>query len=131
MIANQYMAQIPSEVQKAILGNVGTLVSFSVGAADAGHLRQEFAGVFSENDLINLANRQIALKLMIDGHAQRPFLATTLALASATNHNRAKIIRVSRERWGRKRPQKKYKRRIPRARVPSAPSKGRNKVYAA
>src|SRR5204863_4262838 len=35
MLANQYMAQIPEEVQKAILGNTGTMISFGVGASDA------------------------------------------------------------------------------------------------
>ncbi|MFC1625726.1 type IV secretory system conjugative DNA transfer family protein [Patescibacteria group bacterium] len=31
MLANQYMAQIPEEVQKAILGNTGTIISFAAG----------------------------------------------------------------------------------------------------
>lgn len=102
MLANQYMAQIPLEVQKAILGNAGTLISFSSGAEDAHILHQEFAEVFSENDLVNLANFQVAIKLMINGHSQRPFLATTLPLPVSKNQNREKVIKVSRERWGRK-----------------------------
>lgn len=102
MLANQYMAQIPIDVQKAILGNAGTLISFSSGAEDAHILRLEFAETFTENDLVNLANFQIAIKLMIDGHSQRPFLATTLPLPSSKNQNKEKVIKVSRERWGRK-----------------------------
>jgi hypothetical protein len=103
MLANQYMAQIPEEVQKAILGNAGTIISFSVGAEDAQIIYKEFAEVFSENDLVNLSNFQIATKLMVDGHATRPFLAHTLPLPVSRNQNRPKVIRVSRERWGRKR----------------------------
>lgn len=99
MLANQYMAQIPEEVQKAILGNAGTMVSFSVGAEDAHILHKEFAEVFDQNDLVNLENYQIALKLMIDGHASRPFLARTLPLPVSRNQNRPKVIKVSRERW--------------------------------
>lgn len=99
MLANQYMAQIPEEVQKAILGNVGTLVSFAIGAEDASIVHKEFAEVFSENDLVNLSNFQIAIKLMIDGHAARPFLANTLPLPISRNQNKEKVIRVSRERW--------------------------------
>jgi len=101
-LANQYMAQIPEDVQKAILGNAGSIISFAVGAEDAHILHKEFAEVFSENDLVNLSNFQIALKLMIDGHSSRPFLANTLPLPISRNQNRPKVIRVSRERWAKK-----------------------------
>jgi hypothetical protein len=96
------MAQIPEEVQKAILGNTGSIVSFSVGASDAEILFKEFAEVFSQNDLVNLSNYQVATKLMIDGQASRPFLAHTLPLPISKNQNRAKVIAASRERWGKK-----------------------------
>jgi hypothetical protein len=101
-LANQYMAQIPEHVQKAILGNAGTLISFSVGAEDAQIIYKEFAEVFSHNDLINLQNFQIALKIMIDGHTSRPFLANTLPLPSSKNQNRSKVLAVSRERYAKK-----------------------------
>ena len=101
-LANQYMAQIPEDIQKAILGNAGTLISFTAGAEDAAVLNKEYAEVFSENDLVNLQNFQIAIKLMIDGHSSRPFLAHTLPPLVSTNQNREKVIRVSRERWAKK-----------------------------
>lgn len=102
VLANQYMAQIPEEVQKAILGNAGTIVSFSVGANDAAILFKEFAEVFSETDLVNLSNYQVAIKLMVDGHSTRPFLAHTLPLPISVNQNRSKVINISRERWAKK-----------------------------
>ena len=102
MLANQYMAQIPEEVQKAILGNAGTIISFAVGANDASILFKEFAEVFSENDLVNLSNYQIATKLTIDGFTTRPFLGHTLPLPVSSNLNRDKVIKVSRERWSKK-----------------------------
>jgi len=101
-LANQYMAQIPEEVQKAILGNAGTMISFAIGAEDAQIINKEFAEVFSENDLVNLSNYQIALKLMIDDHSSRPFLANTLPLPASINQNKEKVIKVSRERWTQK-----------------------------
>ncbi len=101
MMANQYMAQIPHEVQKAILGNVGSMISFTVGAEDARIIEHEFGGVFTAKDLVNLENYQIATRLMIDAHSSRAFLATTLPLPVSRNQNREKVIRVSRERWGR------------------------------
>ncbi len=102
ILANQYMAQIPIQVQKAILGNIGTMIAFASGAEDAHILHREFSEVFEEKDLIQLSNYQIAIKLMIDGHGERPFLANTLPLPSKETGHKEKVIKVSRERWGRK-----------------------------
>jgi hypothetical protein len=101
-LANQYMAQIPPDVQKAILGNAGSLIAFSVGAEDAQIVYKEYAEVFTQNDLVNLQNFQIAIKLMVDGHSTRPFMAHTLPLPANKNQNREKVITVSRERWAKK-----------------------------
>lgn len=102
ILANQYMAQIPEEVQKAILGNAATEITFALGASDAEILHKEFSEVFSQGDLVNLSRFQIAIKMMINGQTSRPFLATTLPLPISKNQNKDKIIAVSRERWGRK-----------------------------
>lgn len=100
-MANQYMAQIPQEVQKAILGNAGSIISFTIGAEDGHLIEREFGGVFTGKDLVNLENYQIATRLMIDAHSSRAFLAKTLPLPVSSNQNKGKVIRVSRERWGR------------------------------
>lgn len=102
MLANQYMAQIPDEVLNAILGNVGSIISFRTGADDAGILHKEFGEVFSEKDLVNLANFRIATRLMIDNHSSRPFLAGTLPLPASKNDNKNKVIEKSREQWTKK-----------------------------
>jgi len=101
MLANQYMAQIPEEVTKAILGNAGTVMTFAVGASDAEILYKEFAEVFSQNDMVNLGSYQIAAKMTIDGHTTRPFVAHTLPLPISSNQNRGKVIEASRQRWAR------------------------------
>ncbi len=102
MLANQYMAQIPEEVTKAILGNAGTVMTFAVGANDADILTKEFAEVFSAQDLINLGKYQIATKMTIDGQITRPFVSTTLPLPISSNMNREKVIAASRQRWTKK-----------------------------
>lgn len=104
MLANQYMAQIPEEVTKAILGNAGTVMTFAVGAGDADILTKEFAEVFSAQDLINLGRFQIATKMTIDGQITRPFVSTTLPLPISSNTNKQKVIQISRERWAKKNP---------------------------
>ncbi len=102
MLANQYMAQIPEEVEKSILGNAGTIISYTVGADDAAILQKEFGEVFAANDLVNLVNHQVAIKLMVDGHSTRPFLSHTLPLPANKSNNKEKVLMVSRERWSHK-----------------------------
>jgi type IV secretory pathway TraG/TraD family ATPase VirD4 len=53
ILANQYLGQLSPEIRDAVLGNVGTLVTFRLGAADARVLAQEFAPVFTQRDLVN------------------------------------------------------------------------------
>jgi hypothetical protein len=102
IIAHQYIEQLSEEVSAAVFGNVGTLVCFRVGATDAEFLEKEFAPVFTETDLVNLAKFDVYLKLMIDGVASEPFSAATLLpleMQTTPTGNEATIIRVSRERY--------------------------------
>ena len=101
-LANQYVGQVLEDVQKAIFGNAGTLVSFIVGAQDAFLLAKEFGQIYKDTDLVQLNNYQILLKLGIDSITSMPFFATTLPLPRAKNQNREKILRVSREKFTRK-----------------------------
>ncbi len=78
VFANQYLNQVDEKIMRAILGNVGTLISFRVGTEDSKILAEEFYPVFRRTDLINLPAYGIYLRLMIDGDASKPFSADTL-----------------------------------------------------
>ena len=77
-LAHQHMAQLDETVRDAILGNVGTIVSFRVGLSDAELLEKEFFPEFRASDLVNLPNYHVYLKLMIDGVVSKAFSARTL-----------------------------------------------------
>ena len=77
-LAHQYMHQLDDEIRHAILGNAGTLICFRVGTEDAQYLIKEMYPVFDLEDFINLPNRSIYLKLMIDGTPSQPFSAITI-----------------------------------------------------
>jgi hypothetical protein len=77
ILAHQYFSQLETEIRDAVLGNVGTLISFRVGALDAPLLAREFSPVFDPDDLLSLPNYSVYLKLMIDGEVSRPFSART------------------------------------------------------
>ncbi len=104
-IAHQYINQLEETVSDAVFGNVGTIVTFRVGASDAEFLEKEFEPVFMMNDLVNLAKYDVYLKLMIDGISGDAFSATSLAPTAIPEkkENLEKIIKVSRERYARKR----------------------------
>jgi hypothetical protein len=78
VVANQHLHQLDPGIRSAVLGNAGSLVSFRVGAEDATYLAREFLPKFGAEDLINLPNHNIYLKLMIAGTPCRPFSATIL-----------------------------------------------------
>ncbi len=100
-LANQYIEQLDETVQRAIFGNVGTLISFVIGARDAFILSKEFAELYTENDLVSLGKFEIVLKLSIDNMTSAPFPARTLPLPKVLNDNRDKIIKHSKEKYGR------------------------------
>jgi len=104
IIGHQYIEQLDELVRAAVFGNVGTIMCFRVGSADAEFLATEFAPYFIEQDLVNLAKYDVYMKLMIDGVASNPFSATTLPPLDNTRINNAeKVIKVSRERYANSR----------------------------
>jgi len=100
VLSHQYIDQMPEPVRDAVFGNMGTLVSFRVGAQDAEYLEKEFYPEFEAGDLVNLAKYNIYLKLMIDGVAGRPFSAETiLPIPKPIKSYKEKIIKQSQQKY--------------------------------
>jgi hypothetical protein len=104
-IGHQYVGQLVvdrnTKVRDAVFGNVGTIVSFRVGAEDAELLEKEYEPHFTMTDIINLPKYNIILKLMINGVASDPFSAITLPPDERLyTGNGDKVVKVSRERYG-------------------------------
>jgi len=72
-IAHQYIKQLPDKIRDAVFGNVGSIASFRVGAEDAEVLVKQFTPVFDQNDLINLDNFNVYVKLLINNLTSKPF----------------------------------------------------------
>lgn len=103
-VAHQYVEQMSEEVRAAVFGNVGTMITFRIGAFDAEIFEKEFAPIFTAEDLVNLGFAQIYLKLMIDGVSSQPFSATTLPPIKKSNINyRNDIIENSRKEFAKPR----------------------------
>jgi hypothetical protein len=79
ILSHQYLTQLDLQVRDAILGNVGTVISFRLGLADAEIIAKEFYPIFAAKDLINLSNYHVYVRLMIDGVVSQPFSAETIS----------------------------------------------------
>lgn len=75
-LAHQHTAQTETTVLESILGNVGSVTAFRIGAFDAPLLQRQFGNV-SVNDLISLPNYRILMQLMVDGQRTPVFSAVT------------------------------------------------------
>jgi len=103
-VAHQYTAQLVSDkssaVRDAVFGNVGTMIVFRCGADDADFLEKEFDPEFTPQDIVNLPNYKIYLKLMVDGITSRPFSAKTLPpMAKGNIKIEEEVIKTSRESY--------------------------------
>lgn len=111
IMAHQYIGQLvvskfgatSTQIRDAVFGNVGTLMSFKVGAEDAEYLAKEYAPTLSEQDIIGIANYKAYIKLNINNTTSRPFSLNTLYDTIGANPKRGEIIRqYSRMKYGRK-----------------------------
>lgn len=100
IMAHQYIKQMEEPVRDAVFGNVGTIISFRVGAEDAEFLEKWFAPDFMMADIVNLGKQSIYLKLMINGISSRGFSASTLQkFARPDKSFREEIIEASRKTY--------------------------------
>ncbi len=104
-LSHQYIGQLDERLSKAIFGNVGTIITFPVGAENGESLEKEFYPEFNRGDMINHGKHHIYLKLAIDGKTSQAFSAVTLPpfYGFQTQGNQEKIIMLSRARYACKR----------------------------
>ena len=86
----------------AILGNVGTLTCFNVGAGDSEIIYKEFGGNVEAEDLTTLDRHQMIMRMMIDNVTSQPFTYYSLPLPKNVSGHREKIIEQSRKKYGLK-----------------------------
>jgi hypothetical protein len=97
-LSHQYTGQLSPEVRQAVFGNVGTMIAFRVGYADAEILEQEFSHAFNAGEFIDLPKFEVLMKLAVDGQSS---FRRAKALPPLSNHcgRRENVIRRSRERY--------------------------------
>lgn len=99
-VANQYIAQMPETVRDAVFGNVGSMIAFRIGAADAVYLGKYFEPVFEPTDLVKLNNQNVYIAMSIDGEKTLPFSARTLRMPEPQADLSQQIIDLTRRTYG-------------------------------
>ncbi len=113
IMAHQYIGQLVGKTEEygqastkmrdAVFGNVGTILSFKIGAEDAEYMAKEMAPVLSEQDVIGIPNFHCYVKLNINNTSSRPFSMATIYDESQRNEKLAELIKeYSRMKYGRK-----------------------------
>lgn len=98
-IAHQYIGQLSDKIKKTVFGNVGSIVSFRVGAEDAVALAEEYTPIFNVRDIINLGVREFYLKMSINGELSEAFSGRTLDMKFPENDLSNEILEASRNNY--------------------------------
>jgi len=98
-IAHQYMGQLSETVRKTVFGNVGSMISFRVGAEDAKILAEEYNPIFKERDIINLGVREFYAKMSVNGELREAFSGRTLEAPKTQQDYTQEIIGHSRQKY--------------------------------
>jgi hypothetical protein len=104
-LANQHVGQLTGEIRDALLGNVGSIISFRLGATDAVAMESILApSPICAQQLITLPDYTAYGRLLITGHRTPVFTLQTQPSPVEYVEQRAEGIRaLSREAYGRPR----------------------------
>ncbi|NNN19366.1 MAG: type IV secretion system DNA-binding domain-containing protein [Acidimicrobiaceae bacterium] len=102
-LAAQYTSQTRPEITNAVFGNVGTIMSFRVGEADATLLARQFGEDIQPATFTSLGNHHVVVKPLTNEGYAAPFRATTLRPIMIRSGRRNIVIARSHERFSTKR----------------------------
>lgn len=104
IVANQFIAQLRDDIKNAVFGNVGSLISFRVGAEDGEFVGKQFAPEFAVSDIINQENYHAIVKMVVNGLPSRPFAILSIPPPLVEHPEVGKAIHeLSRLKYGRPR----------------------------
>jgi len=102
IMAHQYIPQLEEDIKNAVLGNVGSMAAFRIGAEDAEFLEKQFEPEFSRFDLVNLDNFTLVIKLMIEGKVYPSFKMETVKPQEGNPEIVGPIKKIAKLKYGRR-----------------------------
>ena len=99
-VANQNLSQLSASLRSSLFGNVASMVVFQISAEDAAIMQEEMRLVFEVSDMINLSEREIYVKMTIDGRRWDPFSADVLFVGPPKHRSfKPEIMEQSRAKY--------------------------------
>ncbi|MFB6212427.1 MAG: type IV secretory system conjugative DNA transfer family protein, partial [Candidatus Magasanikbacteria bacterium] len=92
VMAHQFVDQLEDDIESAVFGNVGSTISFRVGAPSAEKIINQFEPDLDENDLVNIDNYHAYVKLLVNGETVDPFNMKTFE-AETPDYSRAEKLK--------------------------------------
>ena len=93
------MTSFRRQCDKAVFGNVGTLIAFRIGYTDAEVMEKEFGKTFTATTLADLARYEAVVKLLVEGSNLEPFRARMSPPLENRIGRKDNLIALSRERF--------------------------------
>ncbi|MBI1957490.1 MAG: type IV secretion system DNA-binding domain-containing protein [Candidatus Niyogibacteria bacterium] len=103
IMAHQFLGQLTDDIRKAVIGTVGSMAAFRIGADDAEALKNQFEPVFGAPDLMNIENYRAYVRLLVRGETRRAFNIATLPPESGDSARASAIKAQSAQVYGRRR----------------------------
>ena len=113
IMAHQYIAQLETkgwdgggkaDVKAAVFGNVGTMMSFKIGAPDAEFMEKEYSPLLWPQDIVGIANYKSYIKLNIDNATTKVFSMNSIYTKDYQNKKIAPLLmEYSAKKYGRAR----------------------------
>ena len=101
-VAHQFMAQLTDDIRGAVLGNVGTTISFRVGIEDAEILAKKFTPGFTAQELTNTENLNCVISMLSNNMLLQPFTMQIRFAPSGSVEVREKIAQYAALKYGKK-----------------------------
>jgi len=102
VLAHQYLSQLSTGLQSAVLGNVGNKFIFRIGQEDALLLQNAFLPHYGLESLQRIPRYHVLVSLLANGEELEAFLAQTLLLPSSVlsfSSNEERLRELSRKRF--------------------------------
>lgn len=102
-LSHQYLDQLKPDILYAVLGNVGSMVSFRVGPRDATTMEEAYGKSYVAQQFSGLSNGEVIVKLLDQGRDLEPFTGKTHGPAGRRHGRGERFISLSREKYATKR----------------------------
>jgi type IV secretory pathway TraG/TraD family ATPase VirD4 len=99
VLAHQFSSQLSDEVREAVFGNVGNMIAFRVGSADAALFYEEFDHDYQQRTFTELPNYRVRAKLMSEDGSGVTLYGRTLPPIGAHHGHGQWIINQCRQRY--------------------------------